>query len=77
MLDDALKREIQTAYRRVLEALELTPRYGQRLMIAEISRTLASIETDEDGKRTSDERLSPCAGGVGTNASLRSAPDDR
>ncbi len=30
MLDEVLKDEIQTAYRRVLEGLELTPRYGQR-----------------------------------------------
>ncbi|MEE3214514.1 MAG: DEAD/DEAH box helicase, partial [Pseudomonadota bacterium] len=70
MLDDALKREIQTAYRRVLEALELTPRYGQRLMIAEISRTLASIETDEDGKRTSDEHVCVLEAGTGTGKTL-------
>ena len=70
MLDDALKSEIQSAYRRVLEALELTPRYGQRLMIAEISRTLAGIETDEDGKRVSDEHVCVLEAGTGTGKTL-------
>ena len=54
----------------MLEALELTPRYGQRLMIAEISRTLASIETDEDGKRTSDEHVCVLEAGTGTGKTL-------
>ena len=49
MLEDSLKGEIQGAYRKLLEGLELTPRYGQRLMIAEIARTLGNIEQNPEG----------------------------
>ncbi|MGJ7456399.1 ATP-dependent DNA helicase DinG [Halomonas sp. RA08-2] len=70
MLDEALKGEIQAAYRRVLEGLDLTPRYGQRLMIAEIARTLAGIEADEAGKRISDEHVCVLEAGTGTGKTL-------
>ncbi|APX93565.1 ATP-dependent DNA helicase DinG [Halomonas sp. 1513] len=70
MLDEALKGDIQTAYRRVLEGLELTPRYGQRLMIAEIARTLAGIEADDSGKRVSDEHVCVLEAGTGTGKTL-------
>ncbi|MGM1053578.1 MAG: ATP-dependent DNA helicase DinG [Pseudomonadota bacterium] len=70
MLDEALKGEIQAAYRRVLEGLDLTPRYGQRLMIAEIARTLAGIEVDEAGKRISDEHVCVLEAGTGTGKTL-------
>ncbi|MEQ6887683.1 ATP-dependent DNA helicase DinG [Halomonas sp. CS7] len=70
MLDEALKGEIQEAYRRVLEGLGLTPRYGQRLMIAEIARTLASIEADDAGRRISDEHVCVLEAGTGTGKTL-------
>ncbi len=70
MLDEALKGEIQAAYRRVLEGLELTPRYGQRLMIAEVARTLAGIEADDAGRRTSDEHVCVLEAGTGTGKTL-------
>lgn len=70
MLDEALKGEIQTAYRRLLEGLELTPRYGQRLMIAEIARTLAGIQADEAGKRLGDEHICVLEAGTGTGKTL-------
>ncbi|MBF7052605.1 ATP-dependent DNA helicase DinG [Halomonas sp. KAO] len=70
MLDEALKGEIQTAYRHALEGLGLTPRYGQRLMIAEIARTLAGIEADETGKRVSDEHVCVLEAGTGTGKTL-------
>ncbi|WP_373181608.1 ATP-dependent DNA helicase DinG [Halomonas campaniensis] len=70
MLDEALKGEIQAAYRRVLEGLDLTPRYGQRLMIAEIARTLAGIEADEAGRRVSDEHVCVLEAGTGTGKTL-------
>ncbi|PMR73475.1 ATP-dependent DNA helicase DinG [Billgrantia endophytica] len=70
MLDEALRGEIQGAYRRVLEAQGLTPRYGQRLMIAEIARTLGGIEADESGKRTSDEHVCVLEAGTGTGKTL-------
>ncbi|MBB3231646.1 ATP-dependent DNA helicase DinG [Halomonas stenophila] len=70
MLDEALKGEIQDAYRRVLDGLELTPRYGQRLMIAEIARTLAGVEVDDAGRRVSDEHVCVLEAGTGTGKTL-------
>jgi ATP-dependent DNA helicase DinG len=43
MLAEEVKDRIQSAYRQLLESRELTPRYGQRLMIAEIANCLAII----------------------------------
>ena len=47
MLPDTLKAEIQQAYRQILAAKSLRPRYGQRLMIAEIVRALAPIADND------------------------------
>ena len=47
MLADDVKDSIQSAYRQLLESRELTPRYGQRLMIAEIAKTLSSLADDD------------------------------
>ncbi|MCU7834037.1 MAG: ATP-dependent DNA helicase DinG [gamma proteobacterium symbiont of Taylorina sp.] len=44
MLNEQLKTTIQTAYSRILESKGLKPRYGQRLMIADIARTLGNID---------------------------------
>ncbi|WP_027966580.1 ATP-dependent DNA helicase DinG [Halomonas halocynthiae] len=70
MLDADLKDEIQGAYRQMLDALRLTPRYGQRLMIAEIARTLAGIQADDDGKRLSNEHVCVLEAGTGTGKTL-------
>ncbi|MGO2243374.1 MAG: ATP-dependent DNA helicase DinG [Halomonas sp.] len=70
MLDTALKGEIQDAYRRVVESLGLTPRYGQRMMIAEIARTLGNIESDSEGKRTNDTHVCVLEAGTGTGKTL-------
>lgn len=70
MLDDALKNDIQAAYRRVLEALSLSPRHGQKLMIAEIARTLGGIESDDQGERRSDEHVCVLEAGTGTGKTL-------
>lgn len=47
MLADDVKKDIQSAYRQLLEARELTPRYGQRLMIGEIAKTLSTVGAEE------------------------------
>ena len=70
MLDNALKNDIQQAYRNVVEKLGLTPRYGQRLMIAEIARTLGDIECDSEGKRVSDSHVCVLEAGTGTGKTL-------
>ena len=43
ILNDASRKEIQKAYSSFLESKQLKARYGQRLMIAEVSRTLGRI----------------------------------
>ncbi|MGY4879504.1 ATP-dependent DNA helicase DinG [Vreelandella aquamarina] len=70
MLDDALKSEIQTAYRQVVDRLSLTPRYGQRLMMAEIARTLGGISMDDEGKRQNDTHVCVLEAGTGTGKTL-------
>lgn len=70
MLDDTLKNDIQAAYRRVLEALSLSPRHGQKLMIAEIARTLGGVEVDDQGERSSDEHVCVLEAGTGTGKTL-------
>lgn len=70
MLDDALKGDIQNAYRQVVERLDLTPRYGQRLMIAEIARTLGGIVMDDEGKRQNDTHVCVLEAGTGTGKTL-------
>ena len=51
ILDDALRGEIQEAYRAWLAARDFSPRRGQRLMIAEIARTIAGVVADDEGRR--------------------------
>lgn len=70
MLDSGLKSDIQQAYRSVVDKLALTPRYGQRLMIAEIARTLGSIEQDSEGKRVNDRHVCVLEAGTGTGKTL-------
>lgn len=55
MLTDELKKQIQTAYSQFLESKGLKPRYGQKLMIAEIAKALGTIELDEENNRISTE----------------------
>ncbi|MDZ7825999.1 MAG: ATP-dependent DNA helicase DinG [Gammaproteobacteria bacterium] len=50
-LNDELREAIQAGYRAWLAARGFAPRRGQRLMIAEIARTLAEAERDEEGIR--------------------------
>ena len=42
MISTELKTTIQGAYSRFLEAKSLKPRYGQRLMIAEVAKVMTS-----------------------------------
>lgn len=55
MLTDALKKQIQGAYSQFLENKGLKPRYGQKLMIAEIAKTLGKISLDDENHRIPDE----------------------
>ncbi len=55
-LSDAIKAEIQTAYRAWLSARDFRPRRGQREMIAQIARTLTA----------EDDRIAVIEAGTGT-----------
>lgn len=48
MLADELKDAIQSAYKQLVDAKQLTPRYGQRLMIAEIAKAIAGLNSAEE-----------------------------
>ncbi len=70
MLSDDIKLSIQTAYSGFLKKKGLSPRYGQRLMIAEIAKALAAIKTDSDDKRTSDDHVCVVEAGTGTGKTV-------
>lgn len=70
MLNDDLKGNIQTAYRRFLAEKGLKPRWGQRLMIAEVAKTVGGIESNEEGERTTDEHVIVVEAGTGTGKTV-------
>ncbi len=69
-LSEQLKTEIQEAYTRLLDAKGYKARYCQKLMIAEIARTLGGIETDEDGQRLSPVNSCVVEAGTGTGKTI-------
>lgn len=70
MLPADVKQSIQSSYTRYLQARELKPRHGQKLMIAEIAKTFGGIETDDDGKRVSDNHVCVVEAGTGTGKTV-------
>ncbi|WP_417596475.1 ATP-dependent DNA helicase DinG [Oceanospirillum sp.] len=70
MLTDAIKSDIQTAYSTFLKNRELRARQGQRLMVAQIARTLGNIQTASDGIRTSGPHICAIEAGTGTGKTL-------
>ncbi len=66
MLTDDLKKQIQTAYSTFLEGLELKPRYGQKLMVAAIARTLGNIDLNAAGERDAKDGSHICSVEAGT-----------
>ncbi|SDU19056.1 ATP-dependent DNA helicase DinG [Pseudomonas pohangensis] len=70
MLSNELKTGIQGAYSRFLEAKELKPRYGQRLMIAEVAKVLGSIKVDEEGHRAGEPAVVAVEAGTGTGKTV-------
>lgn len=68
-LPDTLKADIQQAYRDFLQGKGIRARYGQRLMIAEITRYLAGI-TQQDQVRNSPDAVCVLEAGTGTGKTL-------
>ena len=48
----------------------LKPRYGQRLMIAEIAKVRGTIKTDDEGKRLGDPAVVAVEAGTGTGKTV-------
>ncbi|MBB3167762.1 ATP-dependent DNA helicase DinG [Simiduia aestuariiviva] len=69
-LNADIKKTIQTAYSQFLDARELKPRYGQKLMIAEIARTLGGIELDDEGVRVGERHICVVEAGTGTGKTV-------
>lgn len=70
MLAPETKKTIQQAYSNFLQAKELKPRYGQKLMIAAIANTLGNIESDEEGVRVSEGHVCVVEAGTGTGKTV-------
>ena len=70
MLNDDLKGQIQTAYRTFLENKSLKPRYGQRVMIAEVAKVFGGVKLDDDGRRDGDPAIAVIEAGTGTGKTV-------
>lgn len=70
MIKDEHKKEIQKAYSHFLQAKSLKPRYGQKLMIAEIAKTLGAIKVNADNQRISDGHVCVAEAGTGTGKTV-------
>jgi ATP-dependent DNA helicase DinG len=70
MLDEEIKAAIQSAYSRLLEAKGYSARYCQKLMIADIARTLGAIESDSNGDRLEGPHIAVLEAGTGTGKTI-------
>ncbi|MDX1473058.1 MAG: ATP-dependent DNA helicase DinG [Reinekea sp.] len=70
MLSDTVKSTIQTAYSNYLSARDLKARHGQKHMLAQVARTLGSIELDADGKKVAGASIAVIEAGTGTGKTV-------
>lgn len=70
MVDESLRNDIQGSYSEFLQKKSLKPRFGQKLMIAEIARSLAAIEQDDSGNRTNEAGIAVVEAGTGTGKTV-------
>ena len=70
MLNPDVKAMIQTAYSRFLSARGLKPRYGQRVMIAEVAKALGCISKDDEGDRVGEPVVVAVEAGTGTGKTV-------
>ncbi|SDS76462.1 ATP-dependent DNA helicase DinG [Halopseudomonas xinjiangensis] len=70
MLNDDLKGQIQTAYRTFLENKSLKPRYGQRVMIAEVAKVFGGVTLDDEGRRDGEPAIAVIEAGTGTGKTV-------
>ena len=69
-MQDAIKKTIQQSYSQYLKNRGITARFGQKTMIAEIVRSLANIETDDEQKRKNDAGIIAIEAGTGTGKTV-------
>jgi len=67
---DSIKTSIQALYRELLAGLELTPRWGQKQMIATVANHLLAIKQDTDGSRLGENPACIIEAGTGTGKTL-------
>lgn len=70
MLNKKVKDEIQKAYSQFLSAKSLKPRYGQKLMIAEIARTLGNVTVSDKEDDESPSPICVIEAGTGTGKTV-------
>lgn len=70
MLSKKVKEEIQKAYSQFLSAKSLKPRYGQKLMIAEIARTLGNIRPGDNDDDDVSAPICVIEAGTGTGKTV-------
>lgn len=70
MLTDEQKTAIQSAYKTLIKNQGYRPRYGQRLMIAEIAKMLGGILTDAKGLRLGESHVCVVEAGTGTGKTV-------
>lgn len=70
MLSTETKERIQALYRECISALSLKPRYGQRMMIAEIAKSLGAVHENDEGHRDNDSGIAVVEAGTGTGKTL-------
>ena len=70
MLNDQLKKNIQSAYSQFLSSKQLKPRYGQKLMIAEVAKTLGNIQFNADGEQQDGNNVCVVEAGTGTGKTV-------
>ena len=70
MLNQESRERIQALYRECIKALDLKPRYGQRVMIAEIAKALGGVRVDDKGERSNDTGIVVVEAGTGTGKTL-------
>ncbi len=70
MLSDELKEEIQVAYTRLLSEKGYKARHCQRLMIADIARTIGNVEINDEGERLDGPNICVLEAGTGTGKTI-------
>lgn len=70
MLTQEAKDQIQGLYRKLVAELSLKPRYGQRMMIAEIAKSLGAVQENEKSERDNDQGIAVIEAGTGTGKTL-------